>query len=61
MPTLLRSSYAAALFAERDVFATNDGAIRLYERLGFEREGRRRGAIRIGDGFIDMLEMVKRV
>jgi putative acetyltransferase len=43
------------------VFASNVDAIRLYERLGFELEGRRRAAIRIGDGFIDMIEMVKRV
>ena len=42
---------------ELGVFANNTGAIRLYERLGFEVEGVRRGAIRLGDERIDLLLM----
>ena len=37
---------------ELEVFASNTGAIRLYERLGFEHEGVRRAARRI-DGVTD--------
>jgi RimJ/RimL family protein N-acetyltransferase len=44
---------------ELRVFANNPDAIRLYERHGFEREGRRRNALRLGPGFIDIIEMAK--
>jgi ribosomal protein S18 acetylase RimI-like enzyme len=39
------------------VFATNAKAIRLYERFGFTIEGRRKGAVRVGDRFVDDLLM----
>lgn len=39
------------------VYATNAPAIRLYERHGFIPEGRRRGAIRVGDTYVDDLVM----
>lgn len=39
------------------VYASNLAAIRLYERHGFVTEGRRRGAIRVGDDFVDDLLM----
>jgi RimJ/RimL family protein N-acetyltransferase len=39
------------------VFSTNALAIRLYERFGFMVEGRRKGAVRIGDRFVDDLLM----
>lgn len=39
------------------VYATNVPAIRLYERHGFVIEGRRRGAVRVGDAFVDDLLM----
>lgn len=39
------------------VYATNALAIRLYERHGFITEGRRRGAVRAGDRFVDDLLM----
>ena len=42
---------------ELHVFATNAPAIRLYERFGFMIEGRRKGAVRVGDGFVDDLVM----
>jgi RimJ/RimL family protein N-acetyltransferase len=39
------------------VFATNAPAIRLYERFGFMIEGRRKGAVRVGDDFVDDMLM----
>jgi putative acetyltransferase len=46
---------------ELEVFANNPGAIRLYEREGFVHEGRRRGAVMVGDTVVDMIMMAKRV
>lgn len=40
------------------VYATNKPAIRLYERHGFVIEGMRRGAVCVGDVFVDDLLMV---
>jgi RimJ/RimL family protein N-acetyltransferase len=34
---------------ELNVFTQNDAAVRLYERLGFVREGVRRSSVRVGD------------
>jgi RimJ/RimL family protein N-acetyltransferase len=42
---------------ELEVFAINTAAIRLYEREGFVHEGRRRGAVIIGDEAVDMVMM----
>lgn len=39
------------------VYASNTTAIRLYERHGFVVEGRRRGSVRVGDGYVDDLLM----
>lgn len=39
------------------VYTSNAAAIRLYERHGFVVEGRRRGAIRVGDRYVDDLMM----
>lgn len=44
---------------ELEVFATNEGAIRLYEKLGYEIEGRRREAVRTPSGYIDIVWMGK--
>jgi L-phenylalanine/L-methionine N-acetyltransferase len=41
------------------VFADNDPAIRLYQRFGFEIEGRHRDFVRRGEGFIDAFTMAK--
>ena len=41
-----------------EVFSTNPDAVKLYERLGYVREGCRQGAIKRGDEFIDMIQMV---
>jgi ribosomal protein S18 acetylase RimI-like enzyme len=59
---LLRTlfGYAAAHGYRRlelEVFATNTSAIRLYEREGFAHEGRRHGAVMVGEEAVDMLMM----
>jgi L-phenylalanine/L-methionine N-acetyltransferase len=41
------------------VFSDNDAAIRLYQRFGFEIEGRHRDFVRRGEGFIDAFTMAK--
>ena len=41
------------------VYARNEGAIKLYESLGFVHEGRRRGFIREGDTYLDDLLMAR--
>jgi RimJ/RimL family protein N-acetyltransferase len=44
---------------ELEVFATNVAAIGLYEQFGFVLEGRRRGAVRIGGTYVDVLCMAR--
>jgi len=44
---------------ELEVFATNGPAIVLYESDGFVHEGRRRGAVMVGDAAVDLLMMGK--
>jgi ribosomal protein S18 acetylase RimI-like enzyme len=44
---------------ELHVFPHNVPAIRLYEKLGYEREGLRRGHYRRGDELIDAILMAK--
>lgn len=44
---------------ELEVLGNNHGAIRLYERLGFEHEGARRRAVVLGDGHLDLIQMAK--
>lgn len=44
---------------ELHVFPHNVPAIRLYEKLGYEREGLRRGHYRRGDDLIDAILMAK--
>ncbi|HWD26675.1 MAG TPA: GNAT family N-acetyltransferase [Rhizomicrobium sp.] len=46
---------------ELTVTASNAGAIRLYERHGFETVGRKPRSIRVGDVYHDELEMWRRV
>lgn len=43
------------------VFATNLPAVRLYESLGYEIEGRRVEAVRIGDDYVDELCMARSI
>ncbi|HYF03913.1 MAG TPA: GNAT family protein [Patescibacteria group bacterium] len=44
---------------ELQVFSNNPKAVKLYESLGFEHEGRKRRAVRIGDKYCDILLMAK--
>lgn len=44
---------------ELEVVATNVAAQRLYERLGFEREGCRRGAVEVNGKFEDLILMAR--
>lgn len=44
---------------ELRVFSNNEGAIRLYERFGFVVEGRQVEAVKVGDGFVDIVYMAK--
>lgn len=61
---LLRALYAFAKEhgyrrLELEVFATNGPAIVLYEGEDFAHEGRRRGAVMVGDEAVDLLLMGK--
>lgn len=61
---LLRALYAFAKERgyrrlELEVFATNGPAIALYEGEDFVHEGRRRGAVMVGDAAVDLLLMGK--
>jgi RimJ/RimL family protein N-acetyltransferase len=63
---LLRALYAFAKEhgyrkLELEVFATNGPAIVLYESHGFVHEGRRRGAVLVGEETVDLLLMGKGV
>jgi GNAT superfamily N-acetyltransferase len=42
---------------ELEVFESNAAAIRLYQHMGFQEEGRRRGAVRVAGTKIDILIM----
>ncbi len=44
---------------ELEVFGKNKGAIKLYERLGYEHEGRKKNAVQSSDGPDDILFMAK--
>lgn len=44
---------------ELEVFENNQGAVRLYEKLGYQIEGRRREAVKTSDGYSDIIWMGK--
>ena len=44
---------------ELEVYADNEGAIRLYQRLGFETEGRKRAAAVKDGAYVDLLVMAR--
>jgi len=46
---------------ELETFANNAGAIRLYEKVGFRHEGRRRGAVMVDGKPVDMVFMARDV
>lgn len=41
------------------VFSNNTNALRLYERLGFVKEGCQKEAVRVGNSFVDLLYMTR--
>jgi L-phenylalanine/L-methionine N-acetyltransferase len=55
----LADRYLALGRVELDVVAGNEGAIRLYERLGFEREGVKRAALVVDGRYADVLVMAR--
>jgi RimJ/RimL family protein N-acetyltransferase len=46
---------------ELEVVASNEGAIRLYQRTGFKEEGRKQSAVRVDERFLDLVLMAKRI
>ena len=44
---------------ELRVFSNNDGAIRLYERLGYVVEGRQVKAVQVDGDYVDIIFMAK--
>jgi RimJ/RimL family protein N-acetyltransferase len=44
---------------ELEVFETNEGAMRLYEKLGYVVEGHRREAVKTAKGSTDIIWMGK--
>jgi len=46
---------------ELSIIENNVAAMRLYKRLGFSEEGKKKGAVKIDNQYLDMIEMVKRV
>lgn len=44
---------------ELRVFSNNPDAIRLYERFGFVAEGRQVHAVRVADGYVDIIHMAR--
>jgi RimJ/RimL family protein N-acetyltransferase len=54
---IARAPSAGISRLELQVFENNHGAIRLYERVGFQHEGRRRRAAIVGGVKIDLLLM----
>ncbi len=44
---------------ELEVFEGNEGAVRLYEKLGYQIEGRRREAVKTQNGYSDIIWMGK--
>jgi len=46
---------------ELSVLGNNWRAIELYLKLGFLEEGRKRGAIRVGSGYEDIVQMVRQL
>ena len=50
---------AGAKRIELEVFAKNERALRLYERLGYEKEGIKKRAVTLPSGFDDIVFMAK--
>ncbi|MDZ4064392.1 MAG: GNAT family N-acetyltransferase, partial [Coriobacteriia bacterium] len=46
---------------EIEAFANNPDVVRLYERLGFEHEGRREGAVVVDGKYVDVVLLAKRL
>jgi RimJ/RimL family protein N-acetyltransferase len=46
---------------ELEVFSNNLAAIGLYKKMGFWVEGVKKEAVRVGAGYVDLVQMVRRV
>lgn len=44
---------------ELEVFSNNLSAIRLYKKMGFLVEGIKKEAVQVGDGYVDIVHMVR--
>ena len=55
----LADSWLMLRRVELEVYADNEGAIRLYQRLGFETEGRKREAAVKNGAYVDTLVMAR--
>jgi putative acetyltransferase len=53
----LADNYLGLHRVQLDVWATNERAVRLYERFGFEVEGRKRECVYIRGDYVDILTM----
>ena len=55
------AEYSTLSRVELEVFSANNKARRLYEKFGFEEEGRLKNGVKIGDGYEDIVLMAKQI
>ena len=55
------AEYSTLSRVELEVVAVNNKARRLYEKFGFEEEGRLKNGVKIGDGYEDIVLMAKQI
>ena len=53
--------YSTLSRVELEVVSVNKKARRLYEKFGFEEEGRLKNGVKIGDGYEDIILMAKQI
>ena len=55
------AEYSTLSRVELEVVSVNNKARRLYEKFGFEEEGRLKNGVKIGDGYEDIVLMAKQI